>query len=99
MRFRLDSYTKPQNGVRGKIVSRKATTFSEIQESTFSNYLDELVGKYGQSGTIADRAGVGTFDGDLILEVPDVNLTFANRSRFEFLASQKSITIVYKPEL
>ncbi|WP_428654225.1 fibronectin type III domain-containing protein [Runella sp.] len=99
MRFRLDSYSKPQNGVRGKIVSRKATTFSEIQESTFSKYLDELVEKYGQPGTIADRAGVGIFDGDLILEVPDVNLTFANKARFEFLASQKNITIVYKPEL
>ncbi len=98
-RYRLDSYTKPTNGSKGKIVSRKATNFSEIQESTFSKYLDELIDKYGQPGTVADRAGVGTFDGDLVLEVPDVNLNFANRARFELLASEKNIKIEYKPEL
>jgi hypothetical protein len=97
-RFRLDSYSPPSGTNPGKIVSRKATTFSEIQQSTFEKYLVELKEKYGVAGTVADRANVGTFTGELILEVPKVNETFAKRILYEQLAEQKGIKILYKLE-
>lgn len=68
---RLDSY----NPVTGEIVSRKFTQFSEIQEQTGINYVNELPAKYPINGTIANVPSSGALAGRPLvgqhyLEVP-----------------------------
>ena len=69
--YRLDSY----NPSTGEIVSRKFTQFSEIQETTGINYVNELASKYPPGSTIAEVPSSGnlagqTLHGQMILEVP-----------------------------
>nr|MCU0494529.1 pre-toxin TG domain-containing protein [Chloroflexaceae bacterium] len=58
---RLDSY----DPVSGEIVSRKATTFDNIQESTFRSYLQELKTKYPPGTTIRSNK-YPDIDGDTL---------------------------------
>lgn len=95
---RLDSY----NPATGEIVSRKATDFDAIQESTFRSYLTELQTKYPAGSTIRSNKYPdidGTqLSGKQILEVPESNLTSASRARFEQIAREMGIEIRYAPE-
>jgi len=79
---RLDTYIPPANGNPGKIISRKATTLSEIQPSTFKNYLNELVTKYPKGAELnSSKFPKGTvLDGDYKLEIPESNRSFFNSS-------------------
>ena len=83
-------------------MSRKATSFDEIQPSTFENYLKEINNKYAPGTRIRSNKypeiDGQTLQGSKILEVPEENLTAANRGAFEALAAQYNITIRYKPE-
>ena len=70
---RLDSY----NPSTGEIVSRKNTQFSDIQENTAFNYINEIQKKYPVGGNIANvptnvkNGLVGQrLQGQYILEVP-----------------------------
>lgn len=97
-RFRLDGY----DPILGKRVSRKATTFDDITEDTWIKYLNEIDSKY-PVGAIIKKPGSPLNNqplfGDMILEVPEiVNLGSAKRERFEKLAFDRGITVVYKPE-
>jgi hypothetical protein len=69
--YRLDSY----NPEAGEIVSRKFTQFSEIQDQTALNYINEIQNKYPVGATIADVPSSGSLagrrlQGQPILEVP-----------------------------
>lgn len=69
--YRVDSY----NPATGEIVSRKFTQFSDITESTATNYIREAVNKYPAGATIAKVPSSGSLAGDAlrgsnILEVP-----------------------------
>ncbi len=69
--YRVDSY----NPATGEIVSRKFTQFSDITESTATNYIREAVNKYPAGATIAKVPSSGSLGGDAlrgtnILEVP-----------------------------
>ena len=98
---RLDSYDPDS----GQIVSRKATDFDTIEESTFQAYLDEFEAKYSR-GTETNSTKYAeedlpkgtTLQGDYILEVPDSNLSAANRQKFETMADEMGIQIRYSPE-
>jgi hypothetical protein len=99
MRFRLDSYDN------GKIVSRKATTLSEIQQGTFENYLRELVDKYPVGSKIANPNIGVTLNGNYFLEIPDINLNFPKLADYKNIASNfthngktYNIQIILKPE-
>jgi hypothetical protein len=94
---RLDSY------VPGKeIISRKATDFDRINDSTFREYLEELRDKYHpgkkiRSNTFEDIDGK-TLKGKQFLEVPASNEGTANAAKFEKMAKDKGITIRYTAE-
>lgn len=96
---RLDSY------IPGKeIISRKATTLSEIQPSTFEGYLKELTTKY-KKGTLinskkyADKLGGQVLDGEYFLEIPTSNKTFYESSEtLKALAEKYKVTIKYLDE-
>jgi hypothetical protein len=95
---RLDSY----NPSRGEIVSRKATTFDDIEEATFRRYLGELKAKYSP-GTVIRSDKYPSLDGKplagrQILEVPASNESAANRTLFESIASSEGILIRYAAE-
>jgi len=95
---RLDSYDPDA----GEIISRKATDFDNVQESTFREYLRELKTKYPpgtkiRSDKYPDLDGK-ELQGKLILEVPDSNLTAQNRALFERIAKEEGIVIRYVPE-
>lgn len=69
--YRVDSY----NPATGEIVSRKFTQFSDITESTATNYIREAVNKCPAGATIAKVPSSGSLGGDAlrgtnILEVP-----------------------------
>lgn len=68
--YRVDSF----NPVKGEIVSRKFTQFSEIQTTTAKSYLNEAVKKYSPGTVIATVPSSGSLagkqlQGTLILEV------------------------------
>ncbi len=72
--YRLDSY----NPEAGEIISRKFTQFSEIQDQTAINYINEIQKKYPVGAMIADVPSSGSLAGQqlqgrLILEVPVQN--------------------------
>ena len=99
---RLDSY------IPGKeIVSRKATTLSEIQPSTFEGYLKELTTKYQKGKTIRSdkyKTGQGAIDGrplsgEYYLEIPLSNKVFyENNQTFRYLAKQYEVKIKFLEE-
>lgn len=74
--YRLDSYSPGS----GEIVSRKNTQFSEIQEQSGVNYINEFTRKYPDGANIANVPSNVTNDlvgqkltGDMILEIPVQN--------------------------
>jgi hypothetical protein len=74
---RLDSY------IPGKeIISRKATTLSNIQPTTFNGYLDELITKYPVGSVLnSSKLPKGTkLSGDYFLEIPLSNKSFFESS-------------------
>lgn len=79
---RLDTYLEPANGQAGQIISRKATTLSEIQPNTFRNYLNELITKYPKGAELnSSKFPPGTtLDGDYFLEIPTSNKSFFESS-------------------
>jgi len=79
---RLDTYLPPINGKRGQIISRKATTLSEIQPNTFKNYLNELITKYPKGAELnSSKFPKGTkLDGEYFLEIPTSNKSFFDSS-------------------
>ncbi len=78
----LDTYIPPSNGKSGEIISRKATTLSEIQPNTFKNYLNELITKYPKGAELnSSKFPSGTtLDGDYFLEIPTSNRSFFESS-------------------
>ena len=95
---RLDSY----DPAAGEIISRKATDFDIIQESTFRTYLREIKAKYGE-GTIIRSDKYPDLDGQplrghYVLEVPDSNMSAATRAQFEQIAREEGIMIRYTNE-
>uniref|UniRef100_UPI0028A80054 hypothetical protein n=1 Tax=Chishuiella sp. TaxID=1969467 RepID=UPI0028A80054 len=72
---RLDSY------IPGKeIISRKATTLSNIKPETFNNYLQELITKYKKGTKINSSKTSGVLEGDYFLEIPTSNKSFFESS-------------------
>jgi hypothetical protein len=77
---RLDSYIPGQ-----EIISRKATTLTNIKPETFKSYLQELINKYPKGAEInAPKFGNEflnkTLDGDYFLEIPSSNQSFFENS-------------------
>jgi len=80
---RLDSYVPGE-----EIISRKATTLSQIQPSTFEGYLKELTTKYKKGEIIRSdkyKVGSGAIDGqglsgEYFLEIPTSNKSFFESS-------------------
>ena len=104
---RLDTYLPPTDGIPGQIISRKATSLSEIQPSTFRNYLNELIIKYPNGAELnSSKFPSGTtLDGNYKLEIPKSNETFFEAStEFKDLLSNfnttkgVSIEIIYLVE-
>ena len=95
---RLDSYDPDL----GEIISRKATTFDDIQTSTFENYLKELQQKYSEGTVIRSNKypelDGKTLQGSQILEVPSFNQNSSKLTEFTDLASQYNITIRFQIE-
>jgi len=96
---RLDSY------IPGKeIISRKATTLSEIQTSTFEGYLKELTTKYQKGKPINAPKFGDEFDGDVLtgdyfLEIPSSNRSFYESSQvLQDLATEYSVQIKFLDE-
>ncbi len=95
-RFRLDSW---DNLGDGKIVSRKATTLSEIKPSTFENYLKEIEFKYPEGSKIANSEIGDKLYGKKFLEIPESNKTFKNIEEYKKLAKEKyNVEIIFQPE-
>ena len=101
----IDGY----NPFTKEIVSRKATDLVDINESTFVNYLDELVRKYAppkkittkKEGLIYDQLRANPdlpMDAKLILEIPEANRSFVDIDRYTRLAQEKGITLRFRPE-
>ncbi|MFT6963887.1 MAG: hypothetical protein ACJAWV_003625 [Flammeovirgaceae bacterium] len=100
---RLDTYIPPSNGKAGEIISRKATTLSEIQSNTFKNYLTELITKYPKGAKLnSSKFPPGTkLDGDYFLEIPTSNKSFfESNTEFQKILSDfnssKSVDIKIK---
>jgi len=74
---RLDSYLPEK-----EIISRKATTLSDVQASTFEGYLRELITKYKKGSPInSSKLPPNTIlNGDYFLEIPTSNKTFFESS-------------------
>jgi hypothetical protein len=94
---RLDSYVPGE-----EIVSRKATDFDNVKESTFRDYVREIGNKYDE-GTVVRSNKYPDLDGQplegrRILEVPDSNLSAARRAEFERIAREEGVEIRYVPE-
>ena len=96
-RFRIDSYNHNK-----KRVSRKATTFDEIEKSTFRNYISEIQSKYPEGSKIISPNNTNingkALKGSPILEVPEINKTSSKRSAFEAIANRAGVTIEYRLE-
>ncbi len=95
---RLDSY----DPISGEIISRKATSFDNIQTSTFVKYLQEMDNKYS-AGTIIRSNKYPELDGQVlsgnkILEVPLNNQNSSKLAEFTQLANQYNVTIRFRPE-
>ncbi|WP_291869854.1 hypothetical protein [Maribacter sp.] len=93
---RLDSY------IPGKeIISRKATTLSEIKAATFEKYLKELTTKY-KVGKIIDSSKLPKntkLSGQYYLEIPLSNKSFFENSiTFKNLAKKYNVKIKYLAE-
>ncbi|MBD2609889.1 DUF4157 domain-containing protein [Nostoc punctiforme FACHB-252] len=95
---RLDAYEPGE-----AIISRKATDFDKIQESTFRGYLKEMKDKYAPGTEIRSDKYKKDLDskpleGKLVLEVPDSNQGARQRKHFESIANSEGIEIRYTPE-
>ncbi|MBP1618616.1 MAG: hypothetical protein H6Q14_2443 [Bacteroidetes bacterium] len=91
---RLDSY------IPGKeIISRKATTLSEIKPETFEGYLKELTTKYKKGIKINSSKTSGILEGEYKLEIPTSNKSFfENSQNLKNLAKRYDVTIKYLNE-
>jgi len=101
---RLDAYVPPKDGLPGEIISRKATSLEDIKLSTFEAYLKEMKVKYAPGTTIRslkykeDLFGT-VLEGNLFLEIPEVNQTFEEIGSYTKLAQEKyNIILRFKPE-
>ena len=99
---RLDSYIPGE-----EIVSRKATTLSEIQVSTFEGYLKELTTKYKKGKIIRSNKymdGPGAIDGhtlsgDYFLEIPSSNRGYYEAGEeLQALSNKYDVQIKYLDE-
>ncbi|MFN8440451.1 MAG: hypothetical protein U0175_06780 [Caldilineaceae bacterium] len=95
---RVDAY----DPVSGEIISRKATDFDTIQESTFRSYVNELKSKYPEGEIIRSnkypQLDGQALQGRQILEVPASNMDSAVRAQFEAIAAEQGIAIRYVDE-
>jgi hypothetical protein len=97
-RFRLDSYNDG-----AEIVSRKATDLAEIQQSTFENYLSELIKKYPPGAKIvtpqsAPQINGKVLGGNLKLEIPSSNRSFNKIEEYIKIAQTYKIDLIFSPE-
>jgi hypothetical protein len=79
---RLDGYNKDL----GEIVSRKATTFDEIELSTFEKYLKEIDDKYVDQEIRSNKypnIDKEIIQGQKIIEVPNINQNSAKLAEFQ----------------
>ena len=95
---RVDSYVEGR-----EIISRKATNFDSIQESTFISYLEEILEKYPRGTIIRSDKYLIELDGKelkgkYILEIPDSNRIAKVKARFEALAKTKGIYLRFRAE-
>lgn len=98
---RLDTYLPPLNGNPGKIISRKATNLEDIDIKTFEKYLSEFKNKYAVGTAINSRKydyklKGKVLEGDYYLEIPSSNRCFPEIKKYEQLAKDKGITIIYR---
>lgn len=92
---RLDTYLPPSNGNPGKIISRKATTLSNIQTDTFKSYLNELITKYPKGAELnSTKFPSGTkLVGNYKLEIPKSNESFfASSTEFQSVLSNFNLS-------
>ncbi|BCE02779.1 hypothetical protein TYM08_P2842 [Marinicellulosiphila megalodicopiae] len=98
---RLDSYTPGE-----AIVSRKATNLGDISIKTYRTYLAEMNKKYAP-GTIINSTkyqdkglvkGVDKLEGQMYLELPDINLKLQNIDEYIKIASEYGIELKFAPE-
>lgn len=102
---RLDTYLPPINGNAGMIISRKATTLSDIQLTTFENYLKEIEAKYFTGkGISSSKTNLQNLEGDYYLEIPESNRIFYE-SNLEMQrlaapggATKNGVKIIYQVE-
>ncbi|WP_282056835.1 hypothetical protein [Maribacter luteus] len=89
---RLDTYIPGQ-----EIISRKATTLTNIKPETFKSYLQEIIDKYPKGAEInAPKYGDDflnkTLSGDYYLEIPLSNKTFfENSTTFQQVLTQFNV--------
>jgi Pretoxin HINT domain len=102
---RLDLYVPPGivgDGIdnAGMIISRKATTLSEIQLTTFQNYLKELKAKYTIDKAIkSSKTNIPKLKGNYYLEIPESNRVFYNNSTaMKNLAAEEGVTVIFNVE-
>ncbi len=102
---RLDSY------IPGKeIISRKATTLSDIKPETFEGYLKELTTKYEKGKSINStkfnnrpdligNSSINKLEGNYYLEIPSSNKNFYESSqKLKILAEKYNVKIKYLDE-
>lgn len=93
---RLDSYIPGE-----AIISRKATTLSEIKLSTFEGYLKELTTKYkkGEELNSSKLPKGETLDGAYKLEIPSSNKDFYESSAaMKELAEKYNVEVIFLDE-
>ena len=103
---RVDSYKPPdpKKGFKGEIVSRKAVDFDVIDDSTFKSYLKEMGEKYAPGTGIKSTKYQDDFpegsklQGELILEVPNINQGTLRAKTLEQMALEKGVKIRYTSE-
>jgi hypothetical protein len=89
-----------RNYSQGLIVSRKATTLSEIQLGTFKKYLKEVKEKYYDGREIrSTKTRAKQLKGDYFLEIPASNKTFLqNNAAWRQAAEEEGIIIIFTAE-
>lgn len=93
---RLDSYIPGE-----AIISRKATTLSEIKLSTFEGYLKELTTKYkkGEELNSSKLPKGETLEGEYKLEIPSSNKDFYESSAaMKELAEKYNVEVIFLDE-
>lgn len=100
---RLDTYVPPEGNTRGKIISRKAIDLLDYNENYFKNHCRELVTKYKEGTQINSRTypekEIGKYLlGDYYLEIPSSNKTLKDLKKYEDIAKQYDVTIIFLDE-